>query len=146
MKHLYWKIVFLLSLIPGIGGLAAAYRALYLIAAIWQMENIHVFIAKPSTIIWIPREKIATWVSEEIKAMESEREMVPESIKKDAKILGKDPGRALDSSEGSQPLDSYWRFILDRRRTASTAWLIWAAIQFALGSMVLGIISLAVRC
>lgn len=132
------KSWFWLSLPPGIGGVVAAIRAVYLVATVWETENIYVYKREPGV--------IRAWVSREIKAMESELEVVRQDINRDAEILGKDPERALHSPEGSQRLESYWQFMLNRRRTASTAWAIWAAVQFALGSMLLGIISLAVRC
>lgn len=121
IKWFFWP-----TLLPGIGGVVAAIRAIYLIAALWEWENIRVYKREPGFV-----HKL---VYGQIKAMESEMEEERERKGGDSGIR-----------EGLPPR-SDWQFMLNRRRTASTAWAIWAAVQFASGGMVVAIISLAVRC
>lgn len=103
------------TLLPGIGGFVAAYRALYLLAALWEWESIRYYNKKQG--------KVHKWVKREIKAIESEW------------------GGGADIGEGRPMPD--WQFLLSRRRTASTAWAISSAVQFALGGMIVSILSLA---
>ena len=102
------------SLLPGIGGFVAAYRAFYLNAALWEWENIKIDNKE--------RGFVYQWVGREIRAMESER------------------GDDTDIGKGWPMPD--WQLLFSRRKTASTAWALWSAVQFASVGMVLSIISL----
>ena len=127
-KWLKWQTFLFvsLSLLAGIGGFVAAFRALYLLAAVREFEYTRINKGQRSIISYC--------LLSELNAMDYEL------LEAERHTQSRNTFGEFKAQESRSNLES----VLNRRRTGSMAWAIWSAVQFALIGMVLGIISVAI--